>query len=94
MRCIITDVEGVEYKIELSRDCPPDWRKYTVAINPRIIQILYPNYRNAGIYFSGIELLVNTEREEALHVGLDAVSAITDMYVVGNVHADAIPNTW
>ena len=94
LRGIITDVEGVEYKIWFVKSCTLGWKKYTVSIHPRIIQVIYPNYPNAGIYFSGIEIVLDRAEEKALTFGFDAVSAVVDVYSIRNRNLDAVSNTW
>ena len=89
LRAIISDANGIEYKIPFG-SCSPDWRLYTLAV-PSWIQQSATRPDDAGISFSGIEVLTRQGEPARILIGIDVVTALTDMFIADE---DAMRSDW
>lgn len=93
LRVIVADSDQLEYRIPLGRSVV-GWRQYTISVPPSLRQRDYTMYEEGGLSIGGVEVIVPPEADAAVEIGLDWLTAITDLWQSAGRDTDTIPNTW
>jgi len=91
LRVIVLDASGIELKIPVTGTVTAEWRAYSVAISPYILQ-RGAEATSTGLSFAGWEILPDGS-SGPLVVRLDVVSAVVDLYATESREPD-VPEDW
>jgi hypothetical protein len=90
---IVADINGIEYKIPAG-GAAQAFQRFAVMIPPTLSQSSIFNTEGSGISFLGFEFNFSAGANKGATVGIDLVTAESDMFMLHSKDSDAMDDNW